>query len=600
MSIATLFTDTEVCAHCGFGSDDLVETATGELMCAFCAGGIVSDEPDGEGPAINLRPYQSEAQSQALCELQANDSTLVVLPTGCGKTILFASIIKAWERGRVLVMAHRDELIRQAAQKIEWVTGDPCDIEMGEYRADQRSLHDLARVVVTSVQTMSRRSRHSRFHPEDFSLLIIDEAHHATSKTYRAVIDYFRDGGLKVLGVTATPDRTDEAALGQIFESVAYEYAMTAAIDDGWLVPVQQQFVQVEGLDFSEMKTTAGDLNQRQLADAMEEEKTAHRIVSSTIEIANGEQTLLFAASVDQAEQMAMIANRHRHGCAEWICGDAVKCPIDVRRKTLERFRNRDFQFLFNCSVLLEGFDQDNIGVVVPKATKSRSLYTQMIGRGTRPLSGLVDCVDSAEERCRLIRESAKPHVLILDFVGNSGRHKLIHTGDVLGGIYDDSVVAEATKAVACKSSRGERADMLDALREAEEARKERIRKQRQAIVAKAAFKMKSVDPFDVFDIVPAREPAWHRGRKPTERMASAIEKMGIDTSRMTFWQAHEILEEAGKRRAKNLCTFKQAKILRKHGFSSDVSFADASATIDKIVASGWRLRGTVGQEACG
>jgi superfamily II DNA or RNA helicase len=397
---------------------------------------------------------------------------------------------------------------------------------------------------------------------------------------------------LKLVGVTATPDRTDEAALGRVFQSVAYEYSMPQAIDEGWLVPIQQQFVQVEGLDFSAMKTTAGDLNQRQLAEAMEEEKTSHRIVSATIDIANDEQALMFAASVDQAEQMAMIANRHRAGCAEWICGDEVRCPMDVRRRTLDRFRNREFQFLLNCSVLLEGFDQDNIGVVVPKATQSRSLYTQMIGRGTRPLKGLVDGIGAAAERKARISTSTKPHVLILDFVGNSGRHKLIHSGDVLGGNYNDEIIAEAAKAAAAKSSRGERTDMLEALRAAEEERKERIRKQRSAIVAKANFRMRSVDPFDVFDIMPKREPAWHKGRQPTERMIAAIEKMGMVASRMSYWDAHQVIEEAAKRREKHLCSYKQARLLRKHGFSSECSFDEASAIIDKIAKSHWTLRG--------
>ncbi len=576
--------DAATCANCGFPFDGA------GTMCDYCASTTPEQEADSEW---KLRPYQQEADDSILSALESADSTLLVLPTGCGKTISFAKLIQVWNKGRVLVLGHRDEIIRQNSDKIERVTGEPCDIEMGEYRADQRSLHARAKVVVTSVQTMSRRNRHSRFHPEEFGLLVIDEAHHAIAKTYLAVIDYFRQNpALKVLGVTATPDRTDEAALGRVFETVAYEYSLPQAIDDGWLVPIQQQFVHIEGLDFSDVKTTAGDLNQRQLANILEEEKTAQQIVSSTIQIANGEQTLLFAASVDQAEQMAMITNRHKPGSAEWICGDAVKCPMEVRRNTLERFRSKDFQFLFNCAVLLEGFDQDNIGVVVPKATKSRSLYAQMIGRGTRTLTGLIDGLGSAEARRAAIATSPKASLLVLDFVGNSGRHKLIHTGDVLGGNYDDEIVAEATRAALSKSTRGERADMLAELRAAEETRKERLRKQRKNVVATARFKLQSVDPFDVFDLVPQREPAWHRGRRPTENMRTCIEKMGMAPDRMNYWQAHQVIEEAGKRRREKLCTFKQAKLLRKHGFAAEVSFTEASATIDRIAKSHWTLRG--------
>lgn len=575
-------TEIAVCRYCGFPADDLLDG-----YCTYCRAQIAP-----ERTSYALRPYQQDAFDGVREKLQEANSTLVVMPTGTGKTILFAKLAEWWQDGRVLVMAHRDELIRQAADKIERVTGEACDIEMGEYRADKCALHQRAKVLVTSVQTMSRHGRHSRFHPEDFGLLVIDEGHHAAAKTYLKVAEYFgQNPNLKIVGVTATPDRTDERALAVMFKTVAYEYQLIQAIDDGWLVPIQQQFVHVEGLDFSGIDTSMGDLNQKQLAAVVEEEKVCHKTVTATMEIAGDEQTLTFAVSVDQAERMCEIVNRHRPDSASWICGDAIRCPMDHRREVLRKFRAKEIQFLFNCAVLLEGFDQDNIGVVVPKATKSRSLYAQMIGRGTRPLDGLVDQFRVAEDRKAAIAGSAKPGVLILDFVGNSGRHKLIHTGDVLAGEMPDDLVAEATRAAMSASSKGERTDMLAQLRAAEIARKEAQARARAHIVATARYSTKTVDPFNVLDMVPKREPGWHHGRQPTEKQKAFLDKSGIRTDKLSFWQASQLIDECLTRRKKNLCTYKQAKLLAKHGWPTDgIGFKDASAIIDRIAKSGWKL----------
>jgi superfamily II DNA or RNA helicase len=364
--------------------------------------------------------------------------TLAVLPTGTGKTVCFAHVAKTWldsDRGRVLIMAHREELIQQAADKVLQVTGLHADIEMGESRADQCSLIDQAPVVITSVQTMCRPNRHERFDPRQFGLLIVDEAHHATAPTYRRVIDHFaQNPDLRILGVTATPDRADEEALGQAFESVAFTYEIETAIQDGWLVPIEQQFVQVQGLDLSGCRTTAGDLNEGDLARIMETEENLHGVVHPALELAGDRPSLFFMASVAHAERGAEIANRHQAESAVCLHG---KTPRDERREKLKAFSRGEFQHLFNCGLFLEGFDETSIAVVaMARPTKSRALYAQAVGRGTRPLPGLVDGLDDAAARRRAIAMSHKPGLLVLDFVGNSGRHKLVSTADILGGNY--------------------------------------------------------------------------------------------------------------------------------------------------------------------
>ena len=276
-----------------------------------------------------LRPYQTDAVSKVHEAWKDHRSALIVLPTGTGKTIVF-SHIAGTVRGRVMVIAHREELIAQAAQKIQVITGDEADVEMGEFWASE-GVFSRSRVVVSSVQTqnagMGGDGRMSRFDPSQFDLLIIDEAHHATAPTYRRLIDHYRQNpNLKVLGVTATPDRADEEALGQVFESVAFDYEIVDAIADGWLVPVRQRAVYVEGLDYSSVRTTAGDLNGADLARILEYEEALHGIAHPTMELVGTRKSLVFAASVAHAERLAEIFNRHRPGSDHASASERAYC----------------------------------------------------------------------------------------------------------------------------------------------------------------------------------------------------------------------------------------------------------------------------------
>lgn len=563
---------------------------------------------------MNLRNYQRTCYDNVFEALQSARSTLVVMPTGAGKTIVFGCIARDWPHGRVLVVAHRDELIRQAADKVGRIVGEDCSIEMGSRRADDDVYYGKSHVVVTSVQTMSRPTRHERFDPNEFGLLIFDEAHHAVAESYLRVLGYFRTNpNLKTLGVTATPDRADEEALGQVFESVSFEYGIRDAIQDGWLVPIQQQLVWVDGLDFSACRTTAGDLNQGDLAKIMEMEKSLHGVVYPTMDIAGDRKTLVFTASVAQAERGCEIANRHKPGSAEWISGST---PIDDRRAILSRYAKGDFQFLFNCAIALEGFDEPTIEVVaMARPTKSRALYAQAIGRGTRPLAGAVDGLDTSDERRAAIASSEKPNMLVLDFVGNSGRHKLIHATDVLGVEYDDQVLEEALAEIEAKSKQGEPLDVEDAFRmaaerreaarrqkEIDEARRSRadqeaaIRQQdadrRRDIRAKASYGTKAVDPFSVLDVAPQREPGWHKGRKPSVKMLAFLRNQGVaepQLEQLSFVHAQQLIREIIRRREDHLCTYKQAKLLKRHGYDGDMGFEEASRIITQLASNNWK-----------
>jgi superfamily II DNA or RNA helicase len=545
---------------------------------------------------VKLRPYQDEAVAAVLRHWRDRVSTLLVLPTGCGKTIVFADVIRSMQPKRAMVLAHREELIFQAQRKIELVTGLHVQVEMAAAHADMHGLHGAPQVVVSSVQTHTAGGdgggRMTKFDPVDFGVLIIDEAHHATAASYRRCIDWYkRNPDLKILGVTATPDRADEEALGQVYESVAFDYEVLDAIDHGWLVPVQQQMVHVEGLDFSTVRTTAGDLNGTDLAEVMEFEKNLHGIADPAFRIAGARRTLVFAASVVQAERLAEIFNRHKAGCAAWICGKTDK---DTRRSVLRDFAAGKLQFVCNVGCLTEGFDDAGVELIVMgRPTKSRSLYAQMIGRATRPAEAIAHALNDAptnEARRAMIAASCKPSCEVVDFVGNSGKHKLCTSADVLGGKVSEEAIEKALKRV---REAGAPVDMAKALDEAQ-AEIERKRQveaaRRAAMVARAKFTATRVDPFDVFDITPQRDRGWDAGQHLSEKQVAELMKNGIDPESMPYGQAKQILDEIFRRYHGKLASFKQVALLKRQGFVAPMRRAEAKKAIDGIAQrQGWR-----------
>lgn len=536
---------------------------------------------------MNLRDYQLEAVESVFKQFGTHDSTLLVMPTGTGKTVMFAHVIKRWTQGRVLVLAHRAELIYQAAAKIKAVTGEDPEIEMGSEYADRHGLYKKTKVVVASKDSLHPK-RITRFDPDEFGLIITDEAHHAVAQTYKGPTEYFHKA--KHLGVTATPDRTDEKALGKVFESVALDYEINDAVDDGWLVYPRQAMTFIEDLDFSKVKTTAGDLNGRDLADLMEQERPLHEVASATIKMAKWRKTLVFATSLVQAERLCEIINRHKPNSARWISG---KTPKDVRQQTLQEYAEGGFQYLVNVGVLTEGFDDPTIECVsMARPTKSRSLYAQCIGRGTRPEPGLVDGLDTPDERKDAIRRSRKSHLLVIDFKGNSGRHKLICTADILGGNYDDEIRDEAIKLAEDAPAH---VDMSAALEEAEaivheqRKREKAERRKRRNVIGDAKVTSRMVDPFDVLDIEPPREREWGMDKELSEKQIGLLKKNGIKADDLTYRQATKLIGEIIGRSKNGLCSYKQAKLLAKNNVDPKLTFEQASEVITQIANNGWK-----------
>lgn len=530
---------------------------------------------------MNLRPYQQTAHDSAIECLREHDSTLVVKPTGTGKTVVLAHIIKTMlaNGGRAMVTAHREELIRQAADKIYQVTGEKPDVEMADDRADAH-IFNRSKVVVSSVQTLITGRMH-RFDPSEFKLLITDEAHHAPAASYMKVYKHMLSAGCKHLGVTATPDRADEEALGKVFASVAFVYELPDAIRDGWLTPIRQHMVHVTGLNYADAKTAAGDFNQADIARAQSSERILQQMCHPIVDIAAGRKTIVFATpGYDKdgdyhiAERMEEIFNRHQPGSTIRVSQDT---PKDVRRQILIDFKADKFQRLLNVGVFTEGFDEDSIRVVaITRPTKSRSLFAQMVGRGTRPLSGLVDPWEHADDRRQAIADSRKPHLEVLDFVGNAGKHKLITTADILGGKYSDEVVARAKE----KAEKGESVDVAEALEESmHEIHREKER--RRAVLAQTTFTIQRIDPFNVFDIEPQREYGWNKGKPASPNQKNLLSRFGVDLPPdLSFGAAGQLIEECIKRRDKGKVNYAQAKQLRSKGVAVPQSMTAAEAAV--------------------
>jgi superfamily II DNA or RNA helicase len=545
---------------------------------------------------FTLRPYQQEAHDCVLRDFESSSSTLCVMPTGCGKTVLFGAVARSMrQQGRILVIAHRKELIEQAARTMHLMTGERVDIEMADQWADQ-AYRTKAPIVVSSVQTQiaggGGAGRMARFDPKEFGLVVIDEAHHAPANSYRKMLKHYHAGNpaLKLMGVTATPDRKDEAALGEIFDTVAYDYEISDAIRDGWLVPIEQNMVHVHGLDFSACRTTAGDLNQGDLAAIMEQEAMLHSVASPVMEIADGRKVLVFVASVRHAELICEIFNRHELGSAGWVHGGT---PTWERESLFRRYRDGDVRILCNVGVATEGFDEPTIEVVaVARPTKSRSLYAQMVGRGTRPLPGVVDGPETAEARHAAIADSAKAKVEVLDFVGNCGRHKLMTTADILGGKELPEVVERARKLLT-EGQEKNTAKAIERSREEIEEEKAKEAKRRSHIIGSAHWSKSTVSSFDLFDVEVPVERGWDRGKQLTAKQVAYLERQKVNVKDLSYTQARALLDKLFGRMQHGWCSLAQAKVLKRAGYSKAelkaMRFEEASKLIEACKRNNWK-----------
>ena len=554
---------------------------------------------------MQLRDYQQRAKSGTFRAWRTGSRTVLgTLPTGAGKTIVFSHIIKELLPLRTMVLAHRQELIFQAKSKIESVIpGLHVDVEMGEYKASMHKdlFHPHSDVIVSTIQTHTAggdgAGRIGKFDPMDFGCLIIDEAHHALSDSYRRVIDYYMTNPkLVVLGVTATPDRADKKAMGAVFESVGFNYSLVDAIRDGWLVPIDQKFVTVESLDFSKIRTTAGDLNNSDLEAVMVAEKPLMRVASSTIQIVGNRQGIGFASSVNHARMLSEIFNRPSMGFPGRSASIHAGTDKEERIKIGNDFRSGALQWIWNYGIFTEGADFPMCQVIsMARPTKSRALYAQMAGRATRPDESVSHALNDIGEpilRRAVINRSLKPSCLLIDFVGNSGKHRLMSSADILSGDMPDDVVDHVVQ----ESIRtGKTVRMFEKL-EDEDGRKKQIEARRiesearrARLAAKATFVTQDVNPFDEFNLRPIASNGIKAVNCLTEKQRKFLRTAGLNPDKLEFKRAKQLIGMISERRKNKKCSLGQAKILKRFGCNDDVSYEQASSMLDQIKANGWK-----------
>ncbi len=514
---------------------------------------------------MTLRPYQQAARDAVFKSWKDVRSTLLVLPTGTGKTIVFSGIAQriAEQGGKTLILAHRDELIRQACDKLQAATGLMASVE----KADERAAGSMWPVVVASVQTLMRARRLRQFRPDHFAAVVVDEAHHALASSYRGILDHF--SGAKVLGVTATPDRGDKRSLGAVFEDIAYEYDLASAVGDGWLARPVVQTVPLR-VDLDAVRTTAGDYNAGDLGEALA--PYLEQIADSIATAAGDRKTLVFLPLVATSKAFLELLR------ARGIDARHVDGTSEDRAEVGQWLTSPGPKVCCNAMIYTEGFDEPSLDcVVVLRATKSRALYAQMIGRGTRLFPG-------------------KRDLLILDYLWHTTKHDLCRPASLVAAKAEQAVEAEALQEQAAGS--GQQLDLLDM---ADMAKSEVARKRHEAL-AKAlrdqarkearridplAFAL-SIDAADLEDYEPTMP--WEE-KKASAAQLGAIAKFGLDPAAVTCkGQASMILNKLIGRSRAGLATPGQLALLAKFGYerTGGLTRSEASGIIDQIKARGW------------
>jgi len=506
-----------------------------------------------------LRDYQRACVNEIQDAHKEHDSVLIELPTGCGKTECFVEYARLFE-GRTLVVCPQITLIRQAADKIDQRLGVYPAIEQASNWSNETEWGQLP-FVVGSKQTLCKVSkknpypRYRRF--VDVGLVIIDEAHYACTKPYADMVDHFRDRGAKVLGVTATPKRHDSRAMGQIFDTCCYQYGMLDAIDDGWLVKPRVTCKQLEKLDLSDVATgttTHGkDFNEKQLNEKLEDEEVIYEICEAIAAETRGVKTAVYCSSIAEAQAVAELLQDKYRIPAEWICSDTRRCPVQMWELRMDDFMRGEVTHICNVGQLTTGWDYPQLqAIVMARPTQSLSLYTQIMGRGTRPLPGVVDFPGSEpESRKARIASSHKPFFRVIDLVDNSMQHKIVTAADVLGGKWSLEVIERVKKE---SQETGKPIDLQEA---AEKAQKQiedelvwtenrRLRARRAERIRRAQFRDVTVNPFGG-----ARGRVAEKGkvskRPPSKAMLGYLWHLGfksVDQYDISFGQARRMIAQ--------------------------------------------------------
>jgi superfamily II DNA or RNA helicase len=514
---------------------------------------------------MELRPYQKEAVHAIRNEwMSGHHKTLLVLPTGTGKTIVFSKVVEeeTQDGSKALILAHRGELIDQASEKLMETSGLDSALE----KAESSSIGSKKRITVASVQTLSQEKRLTSFAKDYFKTIVVDEAHHTMSDTYQRILSHF--DGANVLGVTATPDRSDQKSLGKYFDSKAYEYSLHQAIKEGYLCPVKAQMIPLE-LDIHNVGVAKGDYAVGEIGSALE--PYLNQIALEMLNYCKGRKTVVFLPLVKTSQKFCELLNLHGIKAAE-VNGNSAE-----RDETLADFEAGEYDVLCNSMLLTEGWDCPAVDcLVILRPTKIRSLYQQMVGRGMRLAPN-------------------KKELLLLDFLWMTERHDLCRPSALI------SKDAELAKRIDQKMM--DKQSGIDLLAAETDAENDVIKEREDALARELAHmrrkQQKLVDPIQYAFSIAAEdlsnyEPtfSWEMALA-TARQLEYLEKHGIYPDSVTnCGMASLLIEKLKNRQVEGLATPKQIRLLERYGFLhvGMWPFESASKMVSRIAENNWLL----------
>lgn len=535
---------------------------------------------------MELRPYQKDSVNAIFDEWQNHKSTLVIQATGTGKTIVFSEVTKRLREQdkKILILAHRSELLEQTQNKLALFNVDSV-LEKAENHANIGADN----VVVASIQSISRDDRLNNYPQDYFDAIIIDEAHHSASDTYLKVINYFSNA--KLLGVTATPNRADVRNISDVFETVAYSYNTKDAIDDGYLSPISIRRIPIT-IDLSNVRTSCGDFLSSDLQDTLE--PYLGQIADELKDKAQGRKTIIFTPTIAIGEQMATLLEEKGFNS----CCVSSKNTKEERADIIKKFHIGELNVITNSMLWTEGFDEPSVDCIINlRATKSESLYRQILGRGLR-----------------LSPETNKENLLVLDFLWHSGRKGY----DVLSPIdlfidksrmdIADAILNEEDEEISLEDLQS-KADAKYLLAEnLKNASKKTFMGNKFEEVQNPFIKY-YYDDNELDCIVISNDKAvtfytdeemyeWTPLRKweltpCSDKQKEFLKNAGFDLDHIPYkGLGAKLIDNVIRSREKNKCSFKQYEILKRKGFINVQKWTkeEVAVMIDKIANNHWRL----------
>lgn len=534
---------------------------------------------------MELRPYQKESVESIFEEWKEHKSTLIVQATGTGKTIVFAEVVKRLNtlNKKILILAHRAELLEQTQNKLT-LFGIDSVLEKAENHADIGNDN----IIVASIQSISKDNRLINYPHDYFDVIIIDEAHHCASNTYLKVINYFDTA--KLLGVTATPNRSDVRNISDIFETVAFSYNTRQAIDDGYLSPILIRRIPIT-IDLSNVRTSCGDFLSSDLENTLM--PYLSKIADELKEKAGDRKTIIFTPTIAIGEQMADLLNEKGFNS----CCVSSKNTKEERTNIINKFHTGELNVVTNSMLWTEGFDEPSVDCIINlRATKSESLYRQILGRGLR-----------------LSPETNKENLLVLDFLWHSGRKgydvlspvnlfidesRIPYANDILEDNEEISIeelqnksnasflLAENLKKAANKTFLGTK------FKEIENPNLRYIYNNNNELDSICVRNDEAIEFYtreNPFYYIPYGQ--WELTRC-TEKQINFLKQLGINPKNVPYKGLAVKIINTFFRNKDKTCSYKQYKILKKKGFKNILKWDknEVSEMIDIISTNNWKL----------